>query len=115
MAVRAPTVTKAEIQLKGVRDRLAKVQKLAGLGVMSQQDVEQAIQQQQLEEQRLAQSRLEEQMTRIRRPSLDNDLELLKRGQNRQLSALEAEIRSLEDQVAQWAAQRQEIEKPMNL
>jgi len=115
VALSASKVTQAEIELKGARDQLVKVRKLAGLGVMSQRDVEQAEQQQQLEEQRLAQSRLEERMVRFRRPSLDNDLELLKRQQNRQLSALEAEVRSLEGQVEQGAAQCQALEKLMSL
>jgi multidrug resistance efflux pump len=110
----ASKVEQAAIQLKGARDRVAKVEKLAGLGLISQQDVEQARQEEKLQVQRLAQSRLEVRMTRLRGPSLDNDLEILKREQNRQLSALDAEIRSLEDEVAEWTAQLQQLEKIMS-
>lgn len=114
-ALGASKVKAAEIQLKGARDRLAKTRKLAELGLVSEQDLEQAVQQTQLEEQRLAQSRLEERLTQTRRPSLDNDLDLLRSEQNRQLKSLDAEIRDLEDQVAQWTAQRRELEKLIGL
>jgi multidrug resistance efflux pump len=113
-ALGASKVKQADIQLKGARDRLAKAQKLSGLGLISQQDVEQAEQEEKLQEQRLAQSRLEERATRLRGPSLDNDLEILKREQNRELSSLDAEIQSLEGEVADWAAQLQQLEKIMS-
>ncbi|HEX5717164.1 MAG TPA: efflux RND transporter periplasmic adaptor subunit [Thermoanaerobaculia bacterium] len=114
-ALSASRVREAEIQLQGARDRLAKARKLAELGLVSSQDLEQAVQQEQIEQQRLAQSRLEERAARLRRPALDNDLELLKREQHRTLSALDADIRSFADEVAQWTAQLRELEKLMRL
>jgi hypothetical protein len=114
-ALSASKVKAAEIQSQGAKDHLAKIRKLAELGLSSQQDLEQAIREEQLAEQQLAQSRLEERMVRIRRPSLDNDLDLLKSEQNRQLSSLDAEIRDLEDQVAQWTAQIRELDKLASL
>lgn len=114
-ALSASRVRQAEIQLQGAQDRLAKTRKLAELGLLSHQDLEQAVREEQLEQQRLAQSRLEERLTRLRRPALDNDLELLKREQNRKLSALDADIRSFEEEVTEWTAQLRELEKLMRL
>jgi multidrug resistance efflux pump len=114
-AVSASKVQESEILLQGAKDRLAKARKLSELGLLSQQDLEQAIQEKLVEEQRLAQSRLAEQLARSRQPSLANDLALLKQEQNRQLSALDAEIASLQDQVAQWTAQLREIESLLRL
>lgn len=107
----ASKVKTAEIQLQGAKEHLAKIRKLSELGLSSQQDLEQAIREEQLAEQQLAQSGLEERMVRIRRPALDNDLDLLKSEQNRQISSLDVEIRGLEDQVAQWTAQLRELDK----
>ncbi|HVG08063.1 MAG TPA: efflux RND transporter periplasmic adaptor subunit [Thermoanaerobaculia bacterium] len=114
-ALSTSRVREAEIQLQGARDRLAKARKLSELGLVSSQDLEQAVQQEQIEQQRLAQSRLEERAARLRRPALDNDRELLKGEQHRALSALDADIGSFEDQVAQWTAQLRELEKLMRL
>jgi len=114
-ALSASKVKEAEIQLMGAKERLAKARELSKLGLLSQQDLNQANQEEQLQEQRLAQSRLDEQLATIHRPALDNDLALLKSEQNRLRSSLDAEIRSLEDQVAQWTAQRREIEGMMGL
>jgi HlyD family secretion protein len=106
----ASRAKEAEIQLEAARHRRTKTQKLSELGLLSEQELEEAKQAELIAEQKLAQSRLEERLARARRPSAHDDLALLKSEQRRQLGAVEAEIRELEYQVEQWAAQLAQLE-----
>jgi HlyD family secretion protein len=101
----ASRTKEAEIQLEAARQRRARAQKLSDLGLISEQDLQEAKQAALVAEQKLAQSRLEERLARARHPSADNDLALLKTEQHQRLATLEAEIRELEYQVEQWSAQ----------
>lgn len=103
-------VKEAEIQLQAAQERLAKSQKLSDLGLISVQDLHETKNAELLAEQKLAQSRFEERLARDRLPAADNDLELLRSEQHRQLSTMEAEIRELEYQTEQWAVQLSKLE-----
>lgn len=108
-------VAEAEIQLRSMEERRTKAQKLADLGLLSEQDLQEARQAALLAEQKLAQSRLEERLARGRLPDAGHDLELLRGEQRRQIGTLEAEILELEYQAEQWRAQLAQLETLMSL
>lgn len=103
-------VAEAEIQLRSVEERRTKAQKLADLGLLSEQDLQEARQAALLAEQKLAQSRLDQRLARGRLPDAGHDLELLRGEQRRQIGTLEAEILELEYQAEQWQAQLAQLE-----
>lgn len=108
--LRVSRVEEAKIGLETAQQRRAKFQRLSDLGLVSTQDLEEALLAERLGETRLAQSLIEQRLAESLVPATRSDLEILASEQRRQLAGLAAEMKELEFQIAQWDEQSSQLE-----